>query len=126
MSYHTWTTYGYGFCADNIVTTPKKLLELADMNSDTKKEVHEYLCNIFGQNYKKDELVIEDFIDLEGMYGENGVAAVLFHAIAHELPVIYEQDYDCMQYILYCPSYPWQIKENEKDLTPEKVKEIFE
>ena len=51
MSYHTWTTYGFGFCVDDIDTTPEKLLKLAALKPDVLKDVREYLNDILRQNF---------------------------------------------------------------------------
>lgn len=126
MSYHVWTTYGYGFCVDDIKTTPEKLLKLAEMNPAVLKDVREYLNEYFdGEGYKDEELEMSDFDDLEGEYCERGVTYVLYQVI-NEIEVIYADDYDGVPYILYCPNYPWSLKENEKDLTIDKVDEIFQ
>ena len=125
MSYHTWTTYGYGFCVDDIDTTPEKLLKLAAMNPDTLKEVREYLDDIFnGEEYKDEELTLDDFDDLEGDYCERGVTYVLYHVI-NEISVVFADDYNGTPYILYCPHYPWTMDESEKDLNEHDVTEIF-
>lgn len=39
MSYHYWTTDGFGFCVDDIHTTPKRLMELAAMNKKVLRRV---------------------------------------------------------------------------------------
>lgn len=125
MSYHTWTTYGFGFCVDDIDTTPEKLLKLAAMKPDVIKDIREYLSNIFnGEEYKDEELTMEDFDDLEGDYCERGVAYVLCHVI-DEIRVIFADDYNGTPYILYCPRYPWNIKEHEKNLSENDVIKIF-
>ena len=125
MSYHTWTTYGFGFCVDDIDTTPEKLLKLAAMKPDVLKDVREYLNDIFdGEEYKDEELTMEDFDDLEGDYCERGVAYVLYHVI-DEIRVVFADDYNGTPYILFCPRYPWNIKENEKNLSENDVIKIF-
>ena len=125
MSYHTWTTYGFGFCVDDIDTTPEKLLKLAAMKSDVLKDVREYLNDIFnGEEYKDEELTIGDFDELEGDYCERGVAYVLYHVI-DDIRVVFADDYNGTPYILFCPRYPWNIKENEKNLSENDVIKIF-
>lgn len=125
MSYHSWTTYGLGFCVDDIETNPEKLLKLAAMKPDVIKDIREYLSNIFnGEEYKDEELTMEDFDDLDGDYCERGVAYVLYHVI-DEIRVIFADDYNGTPYILYCPRYPWNIKENEKNLSENDVIKIF-
>lgn len=126
MSYHTWTTYGYGFCVDDIDTTPEKLLKLAAMNPNVLKAVREYLNDIFnGKKYKDEELTLEDFDDLEGDYGERGITYILLHIIRNELGAFYADDYNGTMYILYGPHYPWSMPHKEKNLSEEDVNNLF-
>ena len=106
MSYHTWTTYGYGVCVDDIETTAQKLLELAAMKPSLLKEVRDYLDEEFPDGYEDDELEIEDFNDLEDNYCNNGIAYFLYNVIDdNELVVASADDYNGVTYILYQPSY---------------------
>lgn len=122
MSYHCWTTDGYGFCVDDIRTTPKRLMELAAMNEKVLRRVEEYL-NEEHPGWTIESLNMEDFNDLEGDYGETGLAHVLYEAI--NLSVTVTSDFDNRYYILYEPSYPWTIPEGEENLTEEDVLRIF-
>lgn len=125
MSYKTWTTYGFGFCVYDIDTTPQKLLELAAIKPDVLQNVREYLNEYFdGESYNDADLTMEVFDDLEGDYCERGLAYVLYHVI-DDIVIEYVDDYDGVPYILYLPSYPWNLKGNEYNLTAEKVEEIF-
>lgn len=125
MSYHTWTTYGYGVCVDDIDTTPEKLLRLASMNKDVYKEVRDYLDEYFeGQGYIDQALTMDVFDELGGDYCERGVAYVLYQMI-REIPVEFADDYNCTPYILYSPSYPWGRGKDEKNLTEDDVTNIF-
>ena len=124
MSYHTWTTYGFGFCVDDIETTPEKLLKLAMLDDKTFLSVVHYLDERFDGEYKISELTMEDFCDLEGDFCERDVAYVLRNVIK-EIPIVYADDYNGTPYILYCPTYPWNITDTEVGLTEEKVEAIF-
>ena len=124
MSYRAWHTYGYGICVDNIETTAEKLLKLASMKGNVLKEVREYLDKIYPNGYKDEDLTLEDFDELEGDYCERGVAFVLYEVI-NEITVDFADDYNGTQYILYLPSYPWRMKENEKNLTEEDIANVF-
>ena len=124
MSYSTWHTYGYGICVDDIETTAEKLLKLASMKEDVLKEVREYLDEIYPNGYKDEDLTLEDFDELEGDYCERGVAFVL-HEIINEITVDFADDYNGTPYILYIPSYPWYMKEEERNLTEEDVANVF-
>lgn len=124
MSYSTWHTYGYGICVDDIETTAEKLLKLASMKEDVLKEVREYLDEIYPNGYKDEDLTLEDFDELEGYSCERGVAFVLCEMI-NEITVDFADDYNGTPYILYIPSYPWYMKEEERNLTEEDVANVF-
>lgn len=122
MSYHCWTTDGYGFCVDDIHTTPKRLMELAAMNKKVLRRVEAYLDEYY-PGWTIESLNMEDFNDLEGDCGETGLAHVLYEVI--DLRVTVTSDFDNRHYILYEPSYPWSIPDGEENLTEEDVLRIF-
>ena len=122
MSYHCWTTDGYGFCVDDIHTTPKRLMELAAMNEKVLRRVEEYL-NEEHPGWTIESLNMEDFNDLEGDCGETCLAHVLYEII--NLSVSVALDFGNRHYILYEPSYPWSIPDGEENLTEEDVLRIF-
>ena len=124
MSYHCWTTDGFGFCVDDIHTTPKRLMELAAMNEKVLRRVEEYL-NEEHPGWTIESLNMEDFNDLEGNYGETGLAHVLYKVIFAELDVTVASDFDNKYYILYEPSYPWNMPKNEENLTSDDVFKVF-
>ena len=125
MSYQTWTTYGIGFCVDDIDTNPEKLLKLAAVKPSILEKVREYLNDIFdGEEYTDEDLTMEDFDELEGDFCERGVTYVL-HEVIDEIPVIFADDYNGTQYILYCPHYPWNMSDKEKDLRYDDIVNIF-
>jgi hypothetical protein len=125
MSYHTWSTDGFGFCVDDIKTTPERVLKLAALNEKTLNDLREYLDSIYEDGYKDEDLIMDDFDDFEGNYGDCGLSTILREVIETEIPIVFADDFDCVNYILYCPSYPWTLKEKEKDLTKNDVKEIL-
>lgn len=122
VSYHYWTTDGFGFCVDDIHTTPKRLMELAAMNKKVLRRVEEYL-NEEHPGWTIESLNMEDFNDLEGDCGETGLAYVLYEII--NLSVSVALDFGNRHYILYKPSYPWSIPDGEENLTEEDVLRIF-
>lgn len=122
VSYHYWTTNGFGFCVDDIHTTPKRLMELAAMNEKVLRRVEEYL-NEKHPGWTIESLNMEDFNDLEGDCGETCLAHVLYEII--NLSVSVALDFGNRHYILYEPSYPWSIPDGEENLTEEDVLRIF-
>lgn len=125
MSYHTWSIDGFGFCVDDIKTTPERVLKLAELNENTLSDLREYLDAIYEDGYRDEDLIMDDFDNFEGIYAERGLSAILREVIDEELPIVFADDFDGYKYILYCPSYPWTLQEKEKSLTKDDVKEIL-
>lgn len=124
MSYHTYIVYGYGFCVDDIHTTPEKLLKLAATKPEVLREVRTYLAEKFYKGYEDKDLDMSDFCDLEGDFGEHGLSYVLLNVI-DDFEVEYANDYDGTEFILYTPTFPWCLKEEELHLNRSEVKNIF-
>lgn len=129
MSYQTWTTYGFGFCVDDISRdvslTLEKVLNVAKMKPSVYKIVVDKLNWICERDeIEFDDLDIDDIDEVEGDFCERGLTFVLYNVIT-EIPIVYADNYDGEQYILYTPSYPWQMKENENNLSEDDVVKIF-
>lgn len=88
------------------------------------RRVEEYL-NEEHPGWTIESLNMEDFNDLEGDYGETGLAYVLYEVIFAELTVTVTSDFDNRYYILYGPSYPWSIPDGEEHLTEDDVLRVF-
>lgn len=126
MSYEVWSTNGFGFCVDKIETTLDKVLKLAALNEETLTDLKRYLdyyCEEEGYTYE--DLDISDIDEFEGEYGYRGLSTILCEVINQELYVVLADDFHGTDFILYCPSYPWSLKENERNLTEQDVVNIF-
>ena len=129
MSFHTWSTNGFGICVDDIYRdvslTTEKILKLAAMEPSVLKIVQEYINEICERDeIPREEITVEDFDELEGDYCERGLAFILYNVIT-EIPVVYADSFGGDQYILYCPGYPWTLHDNEKELSENDVIKIF-
>ena len=54
-----------------------------------------------------------------------GIGGILQEVIDTEMSVVFADDYECTQYVLFCPYYPWQFDDKEKALTEEDVRKVF-
>ena len=124
MSYHTWITYGYGVKVDEIKTTPERLLKLAAVKPELLEKVTEFL-NESLEEYEVEKLTLEDFEDFDTVNDSSGTGIILYEAI-DEFTVEYVDDYDGQTYVVFAQAYPWQMSEQEKALTENNVKEVFE
>lgn len=120
--YNTWHEYGFGFCVDDIKTTPDKVLLLASLDKDILEEVEQCLensglaCDIACD--------IDIFDELQDCGDAVGLSYILANMIK-EFDVLCASDFDGRRYILYAPSYPWERDERDIDLTPQKISDIF-
>lgn len=141
MSFRTWHLYGLGICTDT--------LSFDSMKNIGKAKA---LC---GENLAKFiESSINEFVDDEGIREDDpkreekilsGIAEETFehpdqctYSTIAEIALtgmIYEQeglcitvcdDFDGSRYAIYESSYPWELREEEKNLTEKSVREIFE
>ena len=130
MSYQSWTTYGFGFCVEDIYKdnslSVEKVMNLAKMNPDFFEDIKSYIDEFCeDENITYEELEVDNLDDIiEGDFCDRGIAHILLNVIT-EIPVMFADDYDGFQYILYCPSYPWTLEHREKNLTKEDVIKIF-
>lgn len=129
MRYHTWSTDGFGICVNDILKdinlTVEKVLKLAAMEPSVYKIVQEYMeefCE--NKGISKEEFEIDDFDELEGDGYEPGLTFILLNVIT-EIPLVWADDYGGDDYLLYCPTYPWRMKEDERNLSEEDVVKIF-
>ena len=129
MSFHTWSTNGFGICVDDICKdvslTTEKILKLAAMEPSVLKIVNEYIDEICeSEEISREDFTVDDFEELEGDYCERGLAFILYNVIT-EIPVVYADSFGGDQYILYCPTYPWTMHDNERNLAEDDVVKIF-
>ena len=119
MSYHSWTIDGFGVSEDDVyagitVDSVANLLKLSP-------KVEEYF-----RGYAGDEFTMDDVDNYEGDY-EYGVMAILADVMkdCEGLYFVCCSDYDGIRDVLYEPSYPWYMKENDLHLTEDNMKTIF-
>ena len=122
MSYCTWHNYGYGICTDQIeVDSVEKLEELLSYAPKHQNEYQAYFkeCGISDPD-------VEDYFefDRDCYYG---LATILKKVIeeVEDIELFACDDFDCRDYLIYPYTYPWLITEKERDLTEEKLEQLF-
>lgn len=118
MSYTTWHNYGYGICVDDIKTKDVARLEqLLAMAPKFSGGLHEWLSKS-----EITEPVWDDYMEYDQDFCL-GLATILKEVIeeAEEIQMTACDDFDSVTYLLYSPSYPWQLKGDERDLTEEQL-----
>ena len=123
MSYHAWTVCGFGFCTDDIVTTPERIMRLVKQDARVMDNIRRELDAMYPNGWREDQLTMEDFDGMEGDYGESGVAFVL----SQMMPVDASWccDIEGRQYIILEPEYPWHMTEAHQKMTEDEVYGIF-
>lgn len=125
MSMHTYMTYGCGIRIKEV--TPhgedcvERLKALLSKAPEYQRSIQDWLneCGV-------DEPCWDDFMEFDQDY-DLGLATILHEVIleAEGLQFVACSSYEGEQYLLFTPVYPWEIKEKEKDLTEDKIKEIL-
>lgn len=122
MSYSTWHIYGYGVCTSDLkVNSAERIEKLLAFAPEYRKDIHEWLedCDI-----KKPRVV--DYLDFDQDYG-NGIATILKEVIRESEGIEFDacDDFDGKRYLIYLPSYPWQMTELDRTMTKEKLDETL-
>ncbi len=122
MSYHTWHYYGYGIKTDDIeLDSVEKLQELIALAPKYAKKINQWL-----ERNEIKEPTVEDYLE----YDEDlpyGLAIILQKVIEEvdDIEFIACDNYDCENYLLYTPEYPWYMGEKDKAMTEEKIQECL-
>lgn len=118
MSYTIWHTYGYGFCLSGLEEIPaeriQELLVAAPKFADKiKQRLSE--SGIEEPDY-------DDYVDYDQDF-MLGMATILKEVIMEAEGIEFTacEDYDGKQYLIYEPSYPWQVTKEELGLTEERI-----
>ena len=130
MSYRTWHNYGYGICTTNIETTPERIEDLLALAPKFSAKVHDLLSEWEGENgWTISDAVVADYEEVAQEFdaGYYGLASLLRLVIeeAEGLELVSCDNIDCHDFVLYPPFYPWQATDKDKDMTEEKLRQIF-
>jgi len=122
MSYVSWHTYGYGICVSDIPDcTMERLQNLLSLAPEFQRKVQSWLeeCEIA-------EPTVEDYLEFDQDF-RLGLATILKEVIleAEGIELVACDSYDGMDYLLYCPSYPWYQKSRKQLQTEEKAEALF-
>lgn len=123
MGYVSWHTYGYGICVSEIkeysVTRLQNLLALAP---EFQKDMQQWL-----EESEIAEPIFEDYLDYDQDY-RLGLATILKEVIfeAEGIELVACDSYDSMDYLLYCPSYPWHQSGRKELSTEDEAAKLFQ
>lgn len=125
MSYETWHDYGYGICTSTLAEDAsfEGLLNLLYKVPTT----YNRLLETFEKN-GIDTPTHEDYLEALDGYSCYGITDLLVDAI-HENEGIWftaTSDFEGETYLIYQPSYPWNLSREEMSLTQNDINEILE
>ncbi len=121
MSYTTWHNYGYGICVDDIKEQDvARLQELLNHAPEFHATVQRWLAEA-----GITEPTWNDYMEFD-QDCSSGLATLLQKVIeeAEGIQMTACDDYDSVSYLLYQPSYPWNLMEQERNLTEQQIAEI--
>lgn len=122
MSFQTWHIYGYGICTSDIGETTVERIETLLLEApELKKDIQKYFKE---QEISSPEVI--DYLEYDQEY-RLGLVSLLKEAIeeSEEIQLTACEDFEEQIYLLYEPSYPWNVPEKERGLTEKKIKEIL-
>lgn len=122
MSYHTWHNYGYGICVDDIQEqSVQRLQALLKLAPKLDGKIRAWLSDL-----SVTEPDWDDYMEFDRDY-YLGLATILQQVIeeADGLCLTACDDSNGRTYLIYQPRYPWEITEKERDLTEDKLNELF-
>lgn len=122
MSSATWVNYGYGVCLKglefNSIERVEKMLSYAP---NFRKTIHEWFkqCEI-------EHPTMEDYLDFDQDY-YNGMAFLLKSVMveAEQIPFASCDDASGATYVLFQPSYPWDMTRNQRKVTKRKIEKVI-
>lgn len=122
MGYQTWHNYGYGICVSDINTeSVERLKRLLHCAPKYEAKINAWLkeCGI-------DHPAYEDYMEFDQDY-HLGLATILCAVMQENERITFFacDDYEGACYVLYAPSYPWELPEDEAGLTKERMETIF-
>ena len=86
-----------------------------------QKDIQEWLaeCEIT-------EPTVDDYLEFDQNFGL-GLATILKEVIleAEGIELVACDSYDSMEYLLYCPTYPWHQKSRKQLQTEEEAEQLF-
>jgi len=122
MSYSTWHNYGYGICTSDLrVDSVERIEELLSHAPEYRKEIHDWF-----EDCDNTKPTLDDYLDFDQDYN-NGIAAILQAVIKEATGIEFAacDNFDCMRYLIYMPSYPWNMTERDRTVTQEELDEVL-
>lgn len=122
MGFKTWHNYGYGICVSDIVDVPaERLLLLLEHAPVFHQEVKNWLAEEGIENP-----AFEDYMAFDDDY-MLGLSTFLSRVIeeAEHISFTACDDFNANDYLIYMPSYPWEMPENERSLTEEHIEAVL-
>jgi hypothetical protein len=124
VSCQTWHIYGFGVETSEInqgELTVERIENLLSLAPDFRKKIHQYFDEL-----DLTEPEVDDYLEFDQDY-YHGIAYLLREVIEEDANIFLSTCDSCNEeiYLLYSPSYPWEVRDEERNLTEESLKEMF-
>lgn len=122
MSFSTWHNYGYGVCTSDLkVNSVERIEKLLEFAPEYRDDIHGWF-----EESGINKPTVDDYLDFDQDYN-NGIAAILKEVIRESEGIEFEacDNFDCMRYLIYMPSYPWHMTERDRTVTQEELDAIL-
>ena len=132
MSMQTWIDYGYGIMATSIETDVDRLFKLINTAPKFKEKYMKWLKEEYPEIIKSADpiwanLSMDDLFSYCGDNGVDGLAAIITE-VFNEIEdfCIYScVDFNGDTYVIFPLCLPWQLTDVERELTEDKLYNIF-
>lgn len=124
MSYHTWHDYGYGIrLSDILPLSPARLRSFICRRHPIMLDLQKWL----GDEKRIKDMTYDDFEDYGNDLNCAGIASILQEVIKQETGIeLYScTDFEGDCYLLYLPVYPWNMQEQDENITPDHIERIL-
>lgn len=123
MSSYYFRTFGYGIQVSELKEV--SMSKLVELIQTAPKFAHEY--NAWMKENGVEEPTLDDLKEFDDDYclGLSTVLSAVINECENMCFLTSCGDLDGESYLLYTPSYPWQMNEKEKNFTPTDIETIL-
>lgn len=130
MSFESWHDYGIGIKASLIDIDPVRISKFLAMSPGFKTKIEDAITDYVGAGWQWSTLSDDDLLDaIREMEVCCPPICYLLQTVINEREGIYLigcTDYDNEEYLIFGPSYPWDMGPGVKYLTQDGLQQVFE
>ena len=122
MSYSEWEIRGYGVDVTDLNITPERMVEFLKLDPEA-----EAMARTFFEQRGIDSPTMDDFecFDEFGVPAIASTIAAVMNNVEENIQFIGVSDFDDEEFVLWVPTYPWDMTGRERTITPDELDAIF-